>query len=499
VKWDALVVGAGIGGLSAAVHLAAGGLRVRVLESAERPGGKAGSVLIDGVRTDTGPSVLTLIEVFEELFRRAGTRLEEEITLIAPDPAFRYLYPDGVVLDIYHHPEQTLESVQRTLGSEARQQLEAFLVYAARIWEAAAPAFVLGPAPTMGNLLKNGWRAAGILARIDPLRSMRSSVYGRVRSPHLRALLARYATYNGSDFRRAPATLNCIAHVELSLGSYGVKGGMYALVEALVRVAERLGVVISCGSPVERIEVSNGRVRGVRLRGGERIECERVIANADAARVAASLLPRDLRHGIVMDGPLSMSGYNAVFRARRRSGSERRIAHTVLFPRDYEQEFVDIFDESRPPLEPTVYLCAQEVCHQIAGWPEHEPVFAMANAPPLEETPDAGQPCYENLGRLVRERAQEAGLLDPGDGAVWERSPRDLAALYPFSRGSIYGLASNNRYAAFRRPPNVLQRVPGLFLASGSAHPGGGVPLAAISGRVAAQAALSAGTGGSPA
>jgi len=144
-------------------------------------------------------------------------------------------------------------------------------------------------------------------------------------------------------------------------------------------------------------------------------------------------------------------------------------------------------------------FCAQEVCHRIKGWPGHEPVFAMANAPPVAGRPRDEQPDFDGFASLTRERVEQAGLLGPGDETVWQRTPLDLAARYPLSRGSIYGLASNNRYAAFRRPPNVLERVPGLFLASGSAHPGGGVPLAAISGRVAAQAALSAGPGGSPA
>ena len=497
MKWDALVVGAGIGGLSAAVHLAAGGLRVRVLEAADAPGGKAGSVVLDGVRVDTGPSVLTMVDVFEELFRTAGTRLGDEITLLAPEPAFRYIYPDGVTLDIHHRPEKTLESVERALGSGERQQLEAFLVYAARIWNAAAPAFVLDSAPTIGTVLRHGWRAAQILYRIDPLHSMRTAIHKRVGSPHLRSLLARYATYNGSDFRLAPATLNCIAHVELALGGYGVEGGMGALVAALVRVAKRLGAEISCGARVERIEIANGKVNGVVLGDGERIACERVIATADAAQVAAQLLPPDLPHGIVLDGPLSMSGYNAVFRARRRSGAERRVAHTVLFPENYEQEFIDIFEKSRPPRDPTVYLCAQEVCHRIVGWPDHEPLFAMANAPPADET-RGGEPAeLERLAARLRERCKGAGLVDRDDRTLWERTPRDLARLYPFSRGSIYGLASNNRYAAFMRPPNVLKSVPGLYLASGSVHPGGGVPLAALSGRVAARALLNSSSPGS--
>lgn len=477
---DVVVIGAGVGGLAAAITLAARGLRVEVLEAADRAGGKMGITVIDGVEVDTGPSVLTLTDALDEVLRLSGTSLADELVLRAPVPAFRYLYPDGVVLDVHTELEDTLASVRGVLGTRAAAELQAFLAHAAEIWTAAAPHFVFGPAPSPRSLFAAGPRGWASLARIRPWERMMGAIQRRVRSPHLRMLLARYATYNGSDVRRAPATLNCIAHVELALGGWGVQGGMYEVCRALVRAAERVGVRIRTGVRVDRILQAAGAVSGVQTSAG-RVPARQIVANADAAHVFGDLLANARPRSV---GELSMSGWNGILRARRRAGDHARVAHTVLFPENYMQEFADIFDRRRPPREPTVYLCAQEACHGRQGWVDAEPVFAMANAPAGSAAP------WGELRDAVVRRLDAVGLRDADDAQVWERTPCDLAAEFPGSRGSIYGGASNSPLAAFRRPPNRVRGVRGLYLASGSAHPGGGVPLCLLSGRAASAAVL---------
>jgi 1-hydroxycarotenoid 3,4-desaturase len=480
---EIVVVGAGMGGLAAAIRLAAAGRSVTVLEAAPIPGGKVGEGTVDGVAFDTGPSLLTLPEVLDDLFRTAGSSLADELTLRTPDPAFRYLWPDGTRLDLHPDPADSLDSVRAALGAEAAEECAAFLAYARRIWEAAAPHFVFGPAPSLRRIVALGPAGAAALTHIDPLRRMRPAIERRVRSPHLRDLFTRFATYNGSDPRRAPATLNCIAHVELGLGGHGVEGGMGALVRALVRTAERLGVEIRCGERVTAIARADGAAL-VHTAGGTVHRCRGVVVNADASHLSGELLPRQTSGA---SGAPSMSGWTAVVRARRRP--EGRPAHAVLFPgRDYLEEFVDIFDRDRPPREPAVYLCAQEGAHGRAGWPEHEPLFLMANAPAEPASGVRPGETWTRLREVVLARARAAGLIDPDDEIVWERTPGDLARRFPGSRGALYGAASNSPLAAFRRPAN--RAAPGVYLASGSAHPGGGVPLCLLSGRAAATAAM---------
>ena len=224
---DAVVIGAGLGGLAAAITLAGRGVGVTLVEAADGPGGKAGEACVDGVCFDTGPSVLTLPSLFRDLLADAGLDLDAIVTLTRPDPAFRYLWPDGTELLVHQELAATEASVRDSLGGGAAAEFAAFMAYSKRIWDAAAPYFVLAAAPSVRGMASLGLGGIAALRDIDAFRTMQGALEARVRSPYLRDVFARFATYNGSDPRKAPATLHCIAHVEMGLGSFGGKGGIH--------------------------------------------------------------------------------------------------------------------------------------------------------------------------------------------------------------------------------------------------------------------------------
>lgn len=482
---DVVVIGAGMGGLSAAVALAARGLDVELLEAAPRVGGKVDVTVHDGVEMDTGPSVLTLPGVLDRVLRRSGSSLDDELALVRARPAFRYRFLDGVVFDVHVDLEETLASVRAALGTAAALELGRFLAYARAIWDSARDAFVFGPPPRARDLPRLFARRPVALLRVDPLRTMADAIYARVTEPHLRDVLLRYATYNGSSPWHAPATLNCIAHVELGLGVFGVRGGMAEIARVLARRAEAAGAALRTSVPVERILVEGGRVAGVALQGGGSVRARAVVVNADVAHLIATLLPGAERRLPPAARP-SLSGHCLLVKAERRAS---RVAHEVWFPEVYREEMEDLFARGRPPRAPTLYLCAQEKAHLRRGWERHEPVFVMANAPPLRDDVDSDE--EERFAQLaaLREEVQRrlaAGGFAFDDEVVWERGPADLAARFPGTDGAIYGAASHGHRAAFQRPRNRVDEVPGLYLAGGSAHPGGGVPLCLQSGLTAA-------------
>ena len=496
---DVIVVGAGMGGLAAAVCLAEAGKRVVIVERAADVGGKVGTHTHDGVTFDTGPSLLTLPDVLAGVLGRAGLTIAErddaDVVLVRPRPAFRYRFadPSWPSVDVHTEPERTLASVADALGADAGRELGAFLRYAQGIWDASKDDFVFARAPTAIDLLRLGLTRPVDMLKVDPFSSMRRAIDARISHPALRLLLLRYATYNGSDPTTAPATLNCIAHVELTLGGFGVKGGMGQLARALARAAQKLGATIVPHTDVTGLVRDGDRVTGARVKnhdGSERVlRAGAVVVNADVADLRARLMPGVAR-ALPTPGTPSLSGATMVLRARRRTD---RVAHEVLFSADYHDECADLFRRRRGPQEPTVYVCAQEPAHGVTGWAEHEPLFVMANLPAIggaagTSVTDDG---HEVLDR-ARGRLLERGLIDDDDEVVWRRTSADLARQFPGSHGSLYGAASNDRASAFRRPPNAVDGVPGLFLASGSAHPGGGVPLCVQSGVLAADAVLAA-------
>ena len=482
-----IIIGAGFGGLSAAIRLAAAGKEVLLLEASGSAGGKAGEITVDGLSSDTGPSVLTMAEEAIELLQLADDA--DLVQFRTPSPGFRYLYADGTVLDVHHELQQTTDNIRSVLGDTTAKEFENFMHYSKQIWDGSAPHFIHGEAPNWLSILRLAITHPMLIPKMDPLRSMRSSIRRQITSPHLRMLMERYATYNGSDPRQAPATLNCIAHVELALGGYGVNGGIKSLVNALTTVAEKLGVQFRYNQAVQRIEVQSGSVCAVVTQAGERIPCTHIVANADAAQIAKHLLGRSVNHGIKCPTPYSMSGWTGVIKAKRNPEIER-VAHTVLFPSDYNQEFADIFDRNQPPDDPTVYICSQSECHNRPGTEEHQALFVMVNAPPEPEDGATSFDVWKRVENTVLKRLHDNHLLTEGDHLIWTRSPTQLAEQFPGSRGAIYGAASNNRFAAFQRPANRIASVSGLYLASGSAHPGGGMPLAMISGKAASQALL---------
>lgn len=377
-----------------------------------------------------------------------------------------------------------MASAERAFGASAAQQLDAFMGYAKEIWDASKDTFVLGKAPKGRDLPLLFAKNPLSLMRVDPFRSMWDAIAERVSEPRARDVLLRYATYNGSSPYLAPATLNCIAHVEMGLGMYGVKGGMHEIARVLHRLAEARGAVFRFHAPVQQILMDKKQIHGVVYGNQERVETRAVVVNADVAHLVSDLLPA-ARRALPKPGTASLSGHCLLVRAKRRPD---RVAHEVLFPERYKGEFEDLFDAQRPPRHPTLYLCAQEKAHLRKGWAEHEPIFVMANAPPVgSRSPDEETQLSRELSKKMWSLLVKNRLVEPDDEVVWERTSRQLADRFMGSRGSIYGAASHGWNAAFQRPRNRVEGIRGLYLASGTAHPGGGVPLCLQSGRMAAE------------
>ena len=485
-----VVIGAGLGGLAAAIRLAARGVRVRVLEKNATPGGKVNLHRGGGYAFDTGASLLTMRHVVADLFESAGRRLEDYLDLEPLDPICRYRWPDGTTLDASTDLARTADEIRRIAPQDV-DAFRRFLDDARRKYEVAERTFLAHSLNDLPKLLRP--RYARDLAVISSWRTLAAHVRTYFRSPHLRQLFNRFATYNGSSPFRTPATFALIPYVEFGLGAWYVRGGMYALPSALARLATELGVEIRTDAAVDEILISGGRVRGVRLTDGEEQLCDAVVANSDAVETYRRLISPQHRRRF-NDRRLarlepSCSGFVLLVGTARRYASLAH--HNIFFSRDYEAEFRALFDDLRPAADPTIYVCATSRTDPTQAPDGHENLFILVNAPATSEhTAWANE--AESYRDLILEKLESYGLENLRAAADYEHriTPEDFREVYGAHRGAIYGISSNKLTSAFLRPPNKSREVAGLYFAGGATHPGGGIPLVLLSGKMAAELLL---------
>lgn len=479
-----VVIGGGIGGLSTAITLAAQGIRVALYEQQESVGGKMSQIVRDGYRWDTGPSVITMRHVFARLFAQAGRRLEDYLDLVPVDPLTRYFYPDGVALDVSRDWPEFAAALEQLAPDDVAGYLR-FLAYAADIHRVTGPVFIYDQPPTLGSFLRV---PPTDMLRVDAWSTMHQAISRHVRSPHLRQLLGRFATYVGASPYQAPATLSVVAHVELTGGVWYPRGGIYQIAEAMRRLALELGVSIHNGRGVARILTEAQRAVGIALENGETVPATAVVANVDVATVYKTLLaPTDVPTGVVASltrQETSCSGFILLLGIKRQHA--RLAHHNIFFSADYPGEFRDIFSHGRPPQDPTIYVAITSKSDPDHAPEGHENWFILVNAPAADGRFDwtTQASAYRDHVLAVLARHGYDIRNDIASEVCW--TPLDIAARTGAWRGALYGISSNNALNAFRRPHNRCPHLAGLYFAGGTTHPGGGVPMVTLSGMVAA-------------
>ncbi|HKJ68915.1 MAG TPA: phytoene desaturase family protein [bacterium] len=479
-----IVIGGGLAGLSSALRLAKTGFDVTLFEQNRSLGGKMNERRLNGYRFDTGPSLLTMPFVVDELLQCIGAAPPDALTYTPLEPLCRYRFADKTVFDARLDPMQMEAEVRRVAPDEV-SAYHRFLRYSRRIFNHTADLFLWNPIHEMDVAhLPLYMKSLLRLHRIDPLRTVHTAVASHFQDPNLIQLFDRYATYNGSDPYQAPATLNIIPYVEFGLGGFYISGGMYRLVRVLEQQAPSLGVNIYRSSRVEKILQNQGRVTGVRV-GGDAHPADYVICNVDVATAYRQLLegaPRQQRKVAAQEPSLS----GLVFFWGKRGVTPGLRHHNIFFSNDYRREFHQLFQELQAPDDPTVYVAISSKTDPGDAPAGRENWFVLVNMPYLNDSQDWPQ-IVEKTRQQVFRKLTAHGIDIAGKIEMEEiLTPQDFYRLYGSNRGSIYGVSSNSRTTAFQRHPNRSRDIRGLYFAGGSVHPGGGIPLVLLSGRMTA-------------
>jgi 1-hydroxycarotenoid 3,4-desaturase len=489
-----IVVGAGVGGLAAALSLAAHGVEVLVIERAGTPGGKLREVTAGGQAMDAGPTVFTMRWVFEELFGAAGARLEDLLPMRPVTTLARHAWNEAQRLDLYADIDRSEGAICEFAGVREAQRFRQFCARAERIYRTLQQPFLRHARPTPVSLAMDlGLSRLPALIGISPFSTLWRELGQHFHDPRLRQLFGRYATYCGSSPWRAPATLMLVAHVERE-GVWLVEGGMHRIALALAELAAKHGALLRLGCDVQRLLMRDGRVGGVGLASGETLEASAVVFNGDVAALPAGKLGEEARHAVVWPAGAQRSLSALTWNLLARPSGFPLLRHNVFFSSDYEAEFNDLFGAAQLPGAPTVYVCAQDRRRRSdhEDWPHGntpERLLCLVNAPPNGDRHTFSAEENASCEQRMSQRLAICGLqLNPIAPAV-VTTPNHFEQLFPATGGALYGLASHGWRSAFERPGSST-RLPGLYLAGGSVHPGPGVPMAALSGQLAAHRIL---------
>ena len=482
------IVGAGLGGLASAALLAKVGNRVTVFEQAGHAGGKAASLQLGEYRFDTGPSLLTLPEFFRTFFARLGKDMRDYLEPVPLSPLCVYDFADGTRLSSYSDRVRFAAELKMT-GAATEAELAAYLDKSAQMWDLAGELFLtrsLHEPATYAS--RAGVKAILNAARLSPFRSLHEANARAFADPRAVQLFDRYATYNGSSPFLTPATMRIIPHVEYAYGGYALQGGIVALPRALERVAREMGVEFRLGARVERIVVEGGRCRGIEVGGGFQ-PFDLVVSNADVLSTYRTLLREPQAPEARRYKRLEASSSGLVFLWGVARRFPRMHVHNIFFSGDYRDEFDAIFRRLDMPEQPTVYVNITSKVTPGDAPPDGENWFVLLNAPKAagQDWPAlAARAKTAVLARVSRALGCDIESLIREEKIL---APPDIERDTGSTCGSLYGIASHTPLSAFLRHPNRSRRIRGLYFAGGSAHPGGGMPLALLSGILAADLA----------
>jgi phytoene desaturase len=477
---EVVVIGAGLGGLSAAIHLRLAGYRVRVFEANERVGGRANIIVQDGFQFDTGPSLLNYPWVFEDLFRAAGRELSDYVRLLPVDPSISFRWPDGVELTLssdiekltagFEHIEPgSAARLRRFLADASEKYRITFTKLACRNEDSAARWFA---ALSVREALKTGvWR----------------SLYGEIgrffRSRYIREALGSYGMYLGGSPFKLPGLFSILPYGEIAYGLWLPRGGIYGLVCVIERIARELGVVIETGARVSWIGSHGGQVSGICFADKSRQSASVLVSNVDAPTTQTELLGRKPPKVRMTPGVLTF--YWGV------RGKPANLGHhTIFLPRDYRGAFEGLFHGGVIPEDLPFYVAVPSATDPQLAPAGRSSMFVLVPTPVLSRLGSVDwSETVERVKSQVLDRLQQSGVHLETDSIVAERflTPLDWQRQVGLYDGSAFGAAHSLSQTGPFRFRNYSSEVEGLYFVGSSTTPGTGMPMVVLGGRMTAE------------
>ncbi|TVR79225.1 MAG: phytoene desaturase [Chitinophagaceae bacterium] len=476
---NVIIIGSGIAGLAASVRLANAGYKVNLLEKNDFAGGKLSEVLINGYRFDAGPSLFTMPELIEELFEISNIKTESHFSYVKLDHICRYFFQDDLIINALANPSDFANEIENKTGEKAEKVIR-HLEKAAEIYKLTAPVFIFKEWSYLQNLINpKFWKAFLNIRKLDVFSTVHDANAKNFSHPAIIQLFDRYATYNGSNPYKAPATLNVIPHIEYNKGAFLPKKGMYSIIESLITLAKAKGVNFHFNQEVKKICFDKSGVSGIETTKGF-FPSKIIVSNSDI-ELTYKMLGKEKKYS---KAAKEKSTSALVFNWGIKGKFNKLALHNIFFTTDYKKEFEDLFDKKRIPADPTIYLFISSKMVASDAPPGCENWFTMINMPAGikvgdKEIAEIRKTVIEKISNRIGECFEDKIECE------WILTPEKLEDRTNSIGGAIYGNASNSKWSAFQRHQSRVPGIKGLYVCGGSVHPGGGIPLCLSSAKIA--------------
>ncbi len=475
------IIGAGIGGLSIALRQVLKGNEVIVFEKNKHAGGKISQIKKEGYRFDTGPSLFTLPHLIDELLLMAGKDPQTVLPYKKLDINCKYFFSDGTDFNFYADADKLREELKNKT-TENPEHVFNRLLKSENIYELSSPVFIFSNFHKISNYNTPPYRNIALkLYKLDFFRTMHTANHKDFSDKNMVQLFDRYATYNGSNPYKAPATLNMISHLENNIGSFFPEKGMYNIVDSLYRLCIEKGVEFRFNTKVEEILVTDNEAYGIRTTE-EIIPFDIIVSDSDVRYVTDNLLKESLFKKILHRMENSSSALIFYWGINKQHPSLE--LHNILFSQDYKQEFKDLFTNKTIYADPTVYIFISSKIVKSDAPQGGENWFVMINAP--ADNGQKWEKLIEQTRRNIIKKINKSLNTDIESHIVCEEiiSPLSIEKKTFSVSGALYGTSSNSMFSAFLRHPNMLKKIKNLYFVGGSVHPGGGIPLCLASSQI---------------
>lgn len=475
------VIGAGLGGISAAISLAQQGYRVEILEKNAQIGGKLNVLKADGYSFDLGPSILTLPQIFQRLFARSNRKMSDYFRIVPVRPHWRSFFEDGKVIDL--HPDPKAMAIEARKAGEDPRNVERFLAYSGRLYDLIDSGYFQKGLETSRDFAQfyGPWK----FLQFDLFRTMHGGVARYLKTRYMRDIFDYFIKYVGSSAYRAPAFMNCLPTIQFRHDLWHVEGGMYNIAIGLGRLMDELGIVVHCNTAVASINTELGRVTGITSADGQVHPADIVVSNMEVIPACRELLKSDAALLRQMEKRLEPACSGLIIDLGLKTQYPQLAHHNFFFSNDQRAHFKSVFRDHELPADPTLYVVAAARSDPSVAPAGCDCLKILPHVPHLREDKPLTREDYHRFKERVYDKLERMGLRDLRKQIAVEHvwTPLDIREQYNSNKGSIYGVVTDRfKNLAFKAPAQSTVH-PNLFFVGGSVNPGGGMPMVVLCGQ----------------